>query len=148
MSDTGGPNRIIWRDEFSTGIPSVDHEHMELIQLINDVLAAIDEGRDPEFVRDGLGEVYAQISAHFALEETIMRREEYSEFKPHKADHEKLLDEIRDLMDSFEPDQPPEEREAFVGRLEEWFVEHFRTKDARLHKELGGALNAEKAPSR
>jgi len=50
-------------------------------------------------VMDFLGELYARIAAHFALKEKIMRDNGYDEYHDHKADHERLLDDIRDLMD-------------------------------------------------
>jgi hemerythrin len=38
-------------------------------------------------------------SAHFALEERFMREHGYDQLALHKADHERLLDEIREIMD-------------------------------------------------
>ncbi len=82
---------------------------------------------------DFLGELYAMICAHFALEERVMRETGYDEYAAHKDDHERLLDEIRDLMDDYE-DAGAIDMDAFSRRLEHWFSEHFRTKDARLHR--------------
>jgi len=82
-----------------------------------------------------LGEIFARISAHFALEENIMRARDYDQFDAHKADHERLLDEIRDMMDDYEDDEIFAE-EVFAQRLQEWFAGHFRSHDARLHRRL------------
>ena len=81
----------------------------------------------------GLGDIYAQISAHFALEEKYMRESRYPEFAAHKEDHEKLLDELRDIMDRVEDDGDYDD-ERLAHELERWFTEHFRTHDARLHR--------------
>ena len=59
---------IEWRDEFRTGIPSVDHEHKELVELVNNVIRLMDRSDNREAVLDALGDVNAKISAHFALE--------------------------------------------------------------------------------
>jgi len=124
---------IEWRKEFETGVPDVDHEHRELVDLINRLHERLREGSTPEEVREFLGEVFARIAAHFALEESIMRKHVYDEYAGHKAEHEKLLDEIRDIMDGAE--------EGYTGALStavaDWFVNHFKTKDARLHRKLG-----------
>ena len=64
---------IEWKAEFSVGNAAVDHEHRELIQLINNVHAAISSRANRDRVAAGLGEIYAQIAAHFALEEKMMR---------------------------------------------------------------------------
>ena len=54
----------------------------------------------------------------------------------HKADHERLLDEIRDIMDEFIGDEETGSSDLSV-RLDAWFSRHFETHDARLHKALG-----------
>ena len=126
---------IEWRDEFSLGIASVDHEHRELIDLINETYANLSKQVPTMPVVDFLGEIHTKISAHFALEERIMREKNYDQYQEHKDDHEHLLDGIRDIMDDFESQQEFDQ-EAFAQRLAEWFTEHFRTKDARLHQRL------------
>ena len=127
---------IEWRDEFSVGVPDVDHEHQELIGLINELHAAISSSDKAYSVLDFLGEIYAHVSAHFALEEKIMRERKYDHYAEHKADHEDLLDELRDMMDDYEENAGFSDDE-FALAVGKWFSEHFRTRDARLHKHLG-----------
>ena len=124
---------IEWRKEFETGIPDVDHEHRELVDLINRLHEHMASGADRARVAEFLGEVFARIAAHFALEESIMRKHAYDEYEAHKTEHERLLDEIRDIMDGASAD--------YAGSLStvvrDWFVNHFKSKDARLHRKLG-----------
>ena len=127
---------IEWKDEFSVGVPDVDHEHQELIGLINDLHAAMSSGDSDVTVMDFLGEIYAHVSAHFALEEKIMREQKYDQYAEHKADHEDLLDELRDIMDDYEENAYFSDN-AFAESVEKWFTDHFKNRDARLHKHLG-----------
>ena len=127
-----------WRDEFRIGIPEVDHEHQELIALINSLHARLVEPERRAGVAEFLGELHAQIAAHFALEEKIMRSRRYAEFAAHKQDHERLLDEIREIMDGYELHGRYDAASLGVA-LDGWFSEHFRTWDARLHAALGGS---------
>ena len=124
---------ITWRKEFEIGIESVDHEHRELIDLINQLHEGFDQGATRETVAGFLGEVHARISAHFALEERVMRELEYDEYADHKEDHETLLDDLRDIMDAFEEGSYADFEAGLGEQLQAWFGEHFRTKDARLH---------------
>jgi hemerythrin len=126
---------IEWRDEFSVGVAAVDLEHRDLIELINDVHAMMGEGATNAQVTSSLGDIFAQISAHFALEEKFMRDMKYKHLPSHKDDHEKLLDEIRDIMDRVEDDGRYDEA-RLSSELEHWFTEHFKTHDARLHREF------------
>ena len=128
---------IEWRDEFKVGVASVDHEHEAMIALINELHAELGEDADKEKVMGFLGEIFAKISAHFALEEQTMRERRYDQYKLHKADHENLLDEIRDIMDRYESGAEADYEETLAAEMRDWFTNHFKTKDARLHKMLG-----------
>ncbi|MFQ5634865.1 MAG: bacteriohemerythrin [Gammaproteobacteria bacterium] len=127
---------IEWHEKFSVGVASVDHEHRELIELINGFQQKIAQDESVDARLDHLGETLARISAHFALEEKLMRESDYDAFGEHKADHERLLDQLRDIMDAVEDDRDID-NDALGTALERWFSGHFQTHDARLHGQLG-----------
>lgn len=127
---------ITWRDEFSVGVAAVDHEHREMIDLINELDDAMRVATDAATVIEGLGEIYARIGAHFALEEKIMRDAGYSGLATHKQDHELLLDELLDVIDGVAA-EGRYDRLDLSTTLDRWFSDHFRTHDAKLHRELG-----------
>lgn len=124
-----------WRPEFSVGNAAVDHEHRELVHLINDIHAGISQRADRDQLVAGLGEIYAQIAAHFALEEKKMRDADYPGYAVHKNDHELLLDQLADIIDTVELEGTYDER-TLSAALNLWFSEHFRTHDAQLHGRL------------
>lgn len=124
-----------WQPGFAVGVEEVDHEHRALIDLINSLHAALGDERSGERVEAFLGEVYADVSAHFALEERVMRERRYDEFAVHKADHERLLDQLRDIMDA-QADGAVLDDAQLGAALAEWFGGHFRTHDARFHRHL------------
>lgn len=121
---------IEWRSAFNTGIASVDHEHRELVELVNKIHAQLREGSPAELVEARLGELHDSIAAHFALEERIMRDCKYAGYEPHKEDHERLLDDIRDIMES----QTADPAAVLAERLAAWFGVHFSTLDAEFHR--------------
>ena len=125
-----------WRDEYRTGIRGVDYEHEALIARINEVYALIETSAARVDVIDSLGEIYGAIAAHFALEEQMMQRAGYTEYREHRNDHERLLDEIRDIAEDYEQSEDLD-RAAFQRRLHDWFQNHFSSFDARLHRMSG-----------
>lgn len=125
-----------WKDQYATGIEAVDHEHRELIDLINKLHDELTARRSEETVDAFFGDLYRAISAHFALEERFMSERRYDQLPQHKTDHERLLDDIRDIMDSDRSGGEPVQA-ALAARLDAWFSRHFETHDARLHKALG-----------
>jgi hemerythrin len=125
-----------WKPEYSVGVESMDVEHQEMIDLINEIYEKLDSNPDADQIEQCLGDIFSTISMHFALEERLMRKNNYAEYPAHKDDHEKLLDQIRDLMDDFESDTAAGAVKLEQG-LSDWFAGHFATFDARLHGKLG-----------
>ncbi len=121
------------KEQFGVGLAAVDYEHKELIALINRLHDAFMASGATRTVEAFLGDLLRGISAHFALEERFMRERRYDQLPQHKADHERLLDEIRDLMDDV-GDGTEVRKDELAARLESWFSRHFETHDARLHK--------------
>ena len=126
---------IEWSDNYSVGVEDIDHEHKGLIDLINQLYTNLEQGTSADEIAEFFGEIYANISAHFALEEKFMRESKYPEYVAHKNEHEQLLEDIRDLMDEYEHRSAIDEQELST-RLQTWFSDHFRNMDSRLHKAL------------
>ncbi|MCJ7814424.1 MAG: hemerythrin family protein [Xanthomonadales bacterium] len=125
-----------WKPSYALGVPSVDHEHRELISLINQAYGHMGTDSAPDRIEACLEDIYAAISSHFALEERHMREAKYGEYQAHKDQHEELLDQLRDMMDEF-LDDPQSGEETLRAGLADWFGGHFSTFDARLHLKLG-----------
>ncbi|MCB2099288.1 MAG: hemerythrin family protein [Rhodobacterales bacterium] len=125
--------QIPWRPEFETGIKDIDYEHRTLIEAINALITDLQGDVSRAQADAFLGEIHALIEGHFALEEQIMRQHGYTDYAPHKADHDHLLEEIRDIMDGVALDAGTALDEALADRLGHWFGNHFRTQDKNLH---------------
>ena len=128
---------IRWNEDFNLGVTEVDHEHQELIEMINVLHLSVQEGVTRKQVTEGLGEIFTQIAAHFALEEKFMRESHYAGYLAHKQDHETLLDDLRDIMDEVEDDGEFDEAQLATD-FNRWFSDHFRTHDSLLHRHHGG----------
>ena len=80
-----------------------------------------------------LNNIYATIHSHFMLEEKVMKRNAYDEYEQHRKDHVRLLDDIRDFTMDLETSSEFDEQQL-KQTLNDWFIVHFKTHDARLHK--------------
>lgn len=125
-----------WEKRYSVGIEAVDHEHRELVDLINTLYDKARTQGSKVAVLGFFGDLFKSISAHFALEERFMREKGYDQLTPHKNDHERLLDEVRDIMEDYEVTDVLDET-LLAQRLDAWFSRHFESHDARLHRGLG-----------
>ncbi|MHA1597272.1 MAG: bacteriohemerythrin [Alphaproteobacteria bacterium] len=126
---------IEWKDSYRTGFKSIDYEHETLIAAINDLYehaaAGVGDGIAP-----ALSQIHTLIEAHFALEEKVMRDQAYPDYTGHKIDHDRLLDEILDIMDDARVEDPAATGPRLGDRLTEWFGNHFSTYDRELHGRL------------
>ena len=127
---------IEWREEFETGIPEVDAEHAHLIDIINKFLRELDEKPSKEVVSGILAQIEAKIASHFALEEKLMRERGYKNFAEHKADHDALMAEIREIRKLVLSGAEADFAGALRDRVSAWFTGHFKSRDVRLHEIL------------
>ncbi len=125
-----------WDERYRLGLDAVDYEHRELIELINRLHDELFIASAKQTVPGFFGDLLNAISTHFALEEVLMRGHGYDRLSEHKRDHERLLDEIRDIMDAFENADEIDSVDL-AHRLDAWFSRHFVTHDARLHLAFG-----------
>jgi hemerythrin len=126
---------IEWREQYAIGLPEVDQEHRALINTINALHERLAPGASTAEIAGALGDIHSGIAAHFALEERTMAQLGYADLAAHKADHERLLDDVLDMLDDvLQPDWRSMER--LGQRLADWFGVHFRTHDAALHRWL------------
>ena len=123
---------IRWTDELSLGIPEIDAEHRELVELINGLHDVMRVGADYVQVVELLGEIYGRIAEHFTAEEELMQDLHFPGYAEHKEDHETLLEDLRDIMDEVEEDGSFDAAHL-SSDLNRWFSDHFRTHDAKLH---------------
>ena len=124
---------IEWKSEFSLGVPQVDTEHRELIDLINRLHRVVQSREHDATIVDFLEELYASAAKHFAHEELMMQARGYTAYEEHHADHQRLLNEVTEMMFEHQ-DGVLDNVEVMTKRLYDWFCIHFKTHDAPLHR--------------
>ena len=130
-----------WNSAFETGVPGIDYEHRRLVTLLNDISDAILNEAESQQVTDTLGAFHALATAHFALEEKIMREQKYAGLAGRQEIHYRLLDEVREIMDAYENgsyrvgSSLPETLKQWLAKAMDIDVDLFgRINDAGLHQ--------------
>jgi len=124
------------KDGLQTGIGSLDYEHRELVGLMEALCDSFDRDEPAQSVSEGFGALYAGASAHFALEERLMRENKYAGYDDHKADHERLLDQIRFMTEAYEKGMCADCGTTLRDCLEGWLADHVEGADAALRRLL------------
>ena len=92
------PKLIDWSQEFSVGIPSIDSQHQRLVELINDLHAAMMSGKGSQVLGKTLDGMIAYTITHFTYEEKLMRQTGFPGLEAHCAEHGKLLETAKKLQ--------------------------------------------------
>ncbi len=118
-----------WDDAFLIGIDEIDYEHKVLVDDINRLHEALARHKDRANV---LGDIYARMQAHFALEERVMKQHEYEFLDEHKREHEALLDNYAEYMVQFLNDKSDATSQSIEDVLERWVLNHITGSDRQM----------------
>jgi hemerythrin-like metal-binding protein len=121
-----------WKDEYLLGLEPLDFEHKDLFQCINDLYEQCGIQAEGVEIEDCLGQLHARLAAHFALEESAMREMKNPHYQTHKAEHDRFLEEVTEVVASFGTNPGAEHVEAFAIRVKEWILTHITTTDRQL----------------
>lgn len=123
-----------WDHRYVTGIPIADHEHRNLVGLINRVHRGWEreKNRDPTTLFDDLFNV---LLAHFEAEERMMSKFGYAGHPAHSQDHERILDELRGILAHLD-ERATGLTPALTSCLQPWLVAHIRMHDVPLYSAL------------
>jgi hemerythrin-like metal-binding protein len=128
MTDT----RIEWDDSFLIGIRELDHEHKVLINDINRLHGELARHDEKSEIERCLGDIYARMQAHFALEEHVMKEHRYKFFDEHKREHEKLLESYTEYMMQILNDTVVSYSSPIEDALKDWVMNHIIKSDKKM----------------
>lgn len=87
-----------WNADLETGIPSIDREHRELVEVVDHLTAAAAAGDEQAQVSHALDTFRAHTMQHFPSEEREMDAKAYPGLAKHADAHRRLTDLVVDLV--------------------------------------------------
>ena len=96
--DSAVPAFIVWRDSFGVNNAELDDHHKRVLELVNQLYAAIRDGTAQKLVRPILNELEESTPPHFRKEEDWMQRHQFPDLDRHKALHRRLARELNALQ--------------------------------------------------
>lgn len=121
---------IEWKDAYSVGADDLDRDHMRLIDIINRVAEADEQGGSVSWAIEELDD-YARY--HFRREEQRMKAAELEELPEHTAQHKAFLEWLRSVKSSLHLDAQAQYYLAptMKSYLREWLDNHILKTDMR-----------------
>ena len=128
-------NVLEWDASFSVGVEKYDNTHKELFCMINDLADAMQLQKSKEAVGRVLNGLAEYTTSHFADEERSFSQTQYPEEALHKALHNKLLDQVAELIGRFVAGEPLIAQDV-INFLQDWLVNHIKGADKRYTAHL------------
>jgi hemerythrin len=122
---------VTWKPEYSVGIKSIDEQHIKLLNLINNVRAAVLCDTGPDFERGALEDMVAYTQSHLKYEEELMLEHDYFDAEAHKGQHDRMVSQV-DLYVKRYDEKGREILPEVADYLQRWLVQHIQGTDRKL----------------
>ena len=124
-----------WREEFNTGVESIDKEHQRLFKIINKLFRFREEEKDSQWTcQEGIKYFKGHAMKHFSDEEAYMASVGYEGLEEHQRIHrifrEQTLPALEQELE--QTDYAPDAVEHFLGVCAGWLIGHTLTEDQAI----------------
>lgn len=118
---------VTWKDYYSVGDETLDTQHQQILDIINDLYDAMQQGVDYEAVARLLDRLVQYTVNHFHCEEECLLAHNYPELTQHKVLHDAMRQRTMGLR---------EHAGLVTGRdllvfLKEWWCNHIQEEDKK-----------------
>jgi len=129
--------KLIWNDSLSVGVPEIDAQHQQLVQLLNQMIENEDAHVRSEVISDTLTRMTEYSDYHFTTEEAYMQAYGYPEYEAHRVQHLEFMRKTAQLaMAAMEYDkQVPQE---LLTYLKDWLIIHILQSDMKYKPYFAG----------
>ena len=137
-------NLIVWKEQYNSGISIIDEQHKTLVNTINELVKACDEGEaKANEIFGKVAEILIDyVKLHFKTEEDLFIEYKYPEniYKAHKTAHDQFANKVSEVISDFQAGKKfvPYETTEF---LKNWLSNHIAKVDktyfAFLQEKMG-----------
>jgi hemerythrin-like metal-binding protein len=114
-----------WKQSYSVGDASIDEQHKQIIEIINNLHYLMEIGGNREKFKEQLTQLSQYTVTHFEHEERAMQKCGYPDLANHKALHDDMRRRTLGLCDNL---KLLTERDLLVF-LKDWWLNHIRSED-------------------
>ncbi|QHI72646.1 bacteriohemerythrin [Aminipila terrae] len=122
-----------WTSDLETGNSTIDGQHKQLINAINNLLEACAQGKGRDALKETTTFLYDYTAKHFADEEKLQIASQYPDYTNHKQYHEGFKKVVREIADQLEKEGP---NLVLVGKVNTsiggWLINHIKKEDVKV----------------
>ncbi|MDD3183572.1 MAG: bacteriohemerythrin [Alphaproteobacteria bacterium] len=123
---------LVWNEDLSVGITSLDDEHKVFITLLNKLYEAIQFGKTSTVLQQILDELVTYTVIHFEHEEEYMVATQYPDFEQHRQDHEAFREKLMHLQSKSQEHLSTGLSNEIFAFMKDWFTHHILNVDKAL----------------
>jgi hemerythrin-like metal-binding protein len=117
-----------WSKKYSVGVVAVDREHAAFLKSLNQLHAAMIQGKGKPVTISLLRKLPDLARDHFASEESLMKAAHYPQLAEHHAKHEEFAERLNELVLCLKQgDNNPSI--LLLKFMREWITNHIQTED-------------------
>lgn len=122
---------IKWTDELSIGIPEMDEEHKEWLDILNELHDAMSDNTDAKIIQNIVKRMLEYSVFHLTHEEMYMLELKYPLFESHKEKHKHLIHKIELLVDRINENSNFRLTVDTILLLKNWLTNHIMVTDKK-----------------
>ena len=120
--------KIIWNESLSVKIADIDAQHEKLINFVNELDVAMNEGKRKEVVSGIFCSLVQYTQTHFAAEERLLAALGFPNLPAHHSEHEKLLVKLMEIREKFQTGRL-NLTVPVMSFLNAWLIHHIQVMD-------------------
>ncbi len=126
---------IKWRDAFSVGVEKFDKEHLQLVEIVNEMFVIVRDKGDSAALNACLDKLVEYTVFHFDSEEAAMEEANYPGLDEHRKIHEDLKGKAVAFVERVKT-EGEEVRTEFYHFVREWLLNHIMVEDKKYTEYL------------
>ena len=128
-------NQLVWKDEYSIGVDTIDKEHKRLFKIINKLFAFSEEEKKSQWAcQEGIKFFKDHAAKHFTEEEGYMEAVGYERLAAHRHIHQEFRERTLPALEA-ELEQTDYSADAvghFLGVCAGWLIGHTLMEDRAI----------------
>ncbi|HEB95009.1 MAG TPA: bacteriohemerythrin [Sedimenticola thiotaurini] len=119
---------LVWDEDLSVGIEAMDRDHKKLLNLINNLRAAVLCNTGEAFERRNLEDLVEYTKEHLQREEELLRQHEFPNYEGHKAQHDQMISYVNTYVRRYD-EQGRKILPEVADYLTLWLTDHIKVTD-------------------
>ena len=115
-----------------TGNDLIDTEHRALIDAINDLMEACEQGHGRQQMIGTAEFLSDYVVQHFSDEEKLQKQHRYPNFDAHHAFHGKYIQQVKDMVEDMRRNGATIQNLSALNQAAGILINHIRSEDKRL----------------